>query len=102
MSAVKTAGSRLRNRTGIRGNRRLSLARAVGSTLLATVCGSSAASSQSGYPQRTVSLIVPFAAGGATDALTRILVTGMRSSMDGKVIVENRPGALTQIGIRRR
>lgn len=71
-----------------------------GLALLAAVCGSTAALSQANYPQRTVNLIVPFAAGGATDALTRILATGMKSAMDGKLIVENKPGALTQIGIQ--
>jgi tripartite-type tricarboxylate transporter receptor subunit TctC len=98
MSAIRVAAPQHRNRLG--SDRGRSLAAAAGLMLLAMVCGSTAAFSQSGYPQRTVSLIVPFAAGGATDALTRILVNGMKTAMDGKVIVENRPGALTQIGIQ--
>ena len=77
-----------------------SLAALAALLLLAGVCGPAGARAQDGYPQRTVSLIVPFAAGGATDALTRMLVNGMKSAMDGKVIVENRPGALTQVGIQ--
>jgi tripartite-type tricarboxylate transporter receptor subunit TctC len=100
MSTIQTVARKLRNRFVIRDNTDRSIARSAGLILLATLCGTHAALAQASYPQRTVSLIVPFAAGGATDALTRILVTGMKSAMDGKVIVENKPGALTQIGIQ--
>jgi tripartite-type tricarboxylate transporter receptor subunit TctC len=46
------------------------------------------------YPQlKPVTLIVPFAAGSATDALGRVLADGLSQAMGQKVIVENRAGA---------
>jgi len=45
------------------------------------------------YPTRTVSLIVPFAAGGPTDTLARNLAQHMTKTLKQQVIVENRAGA---------
>ena len=45
------------------------------------------------YPTKPVTLIVPFAAGGPTDIVTRQLAQAMIKSMGGTVIVENKPGA---------
>jgi tripartite-type tricarboxylate transporter receptor subunit TctC len=59
-----------------------------------------AASAQQDFPRRSVTLIVPFAAGGATDSLTRIVADGMRSALENKLVVENRPGAVTQVGVQ--
>lgn len=52
------------------------------------------------YPSRPISLIVPFPAGGATDALTRVVVDKIRPMLNGNLIVENKPGASTQIGVQ--
>ena len=54
------------------------------------------ASAQSGaqsYPAKPVTLIVPFAAGGPTDIVTRQLAQAMAKSIGGTVLVENKPGA---------
>lgn len=45
------------------------------------------------YPARTIHLIVPFSAGGATDVLARILARSMESTLRQSVVVENRVGA---------
>ena len=45
------------------------------------------------YPTRSVSLIVPFTAGGPTDTLARNLAQQMTKVLKQQVIVENRPGA---------
>ncbi len=46
------------------------------------------------YPsQKPVTLIVPFAAGSATDALARVLADGLSQTLGQKVVVENRGGA---------
>jgi tripartite-type tricarboxylate transporter receptor subunit TctC len=53
------------------------------------------------YPSRPVTIIVPFAAGGPTDTLARILHERMSDSLGQPVIVENVPGAAGSIGVGR-
>ncbi len=58
---------------------------------------SGAALSQS-YPSKPIRVIVPSAAGGATDVLTRVIAQKMLDSWGQQVIADNRPGANTMIG----
>lgn len=51
-----------------------------------------------GYPSRPVRLIVPFAAGGAVDAVARTLAARLSEQFSQKVVVENRAGASGNIG----
>jgi tripartite-type tricarboxylate transporter receptor subunit TctC len=51
------------------------------------------AHAQSSYPERSVRLIVPFPAGGATDILARLLAERLSSSWGRSVVVENVSGA---------
>ena len=44
------------------------------------------------YPNRTVSIVVPFAAGSITDSLARVLADKLGNMWKQSVIVENRPG----------
>ncbi|HLH90821.1 MAG TPA: tripartite tricarboxylate transporter substrate-binding protein [Xanthobacteraceae bacterium] len=53
------------------------------------------------YPSRTITLIVPYSAGGPTDTLARILADAMRRSLGQAVIVENVAGAGSTIGVGR-
>jgi tripartite-type tricarboxylate transporter receptor subunit TctC len=48
---------------------------------------------QDSYPSRPIRLIVPFAAGGNTDAIGRVAASYMEQALKVSVIVENRPGA---------
>ncbi len=50
------------------------------------------------FPERPVKLIVPFAPGGGTDMISRLLADGMSQELKQPVIVENKPGAGTTIG----
>jgi tripartite-type tricarboxylate transporter receptor subunit TctC len=50
------------------------------------------------YPQRPISLIVPWAPGGSTDILARIVAEHLRQSLGQPVIIENRTGASGNIG----
>jgi tripartite-type tricarboxylate transporter receptor subunit TctC len=50
------------------------------------------------YPQRPITLIVPFAPGGSTDILARIVAEHLRQSLGQPVVIENRTGASGNIG----
>ena len=50
------------------------------------------------YPERPISLVVPFAAGGSTDILARIVSDHLQPALKQPVIVENRTGASGNIG----
>ena len=51
------------------------------------------------YPNRTVTIIVPFAAGGNTDVKTRLVAKQLATILKQPVIIDNRPGASGNIGI---
>jgi len=53
------------------------------------------------YPNRQIVIIVPFPAGGSTDALARIIAEPMRVALGQPVIVQNVPGAGSTIGVGR-
>jgi tripartite-type tricarboxylate transporter receptor subunit TctC len=53
------------------------------------------------YPTRPITIVAPFAAGGATDVLARILADSMSKSLGQTMIVENVTGAAGSIGVSR-
>ena len=55
-------------------------------------------SAVSKYPARPVRLVVPYAAGGGTDALARFLAQGLERQFGQPFIIENRPGQGTATG----
>jgi tripartite-type tricarboxylate transporter receptor subunit TctC len=58
----------------------------------------SAAPAQEIWPQRQVNVVVPFAAGGSTDLIARILAQHMQTKFGTPFVVENRAGAGGSIG----
>ena len=68
----------------------MSSIRAFGALLFVVFAGSAAAQQ---YPTRNVSMYVPFAAGGPTDTVARVLAQAMGKPMGQTIIVENRPSA---------
>jgi len=53
------------------------------------------------YPSRPITLVVPFAAGGALDVIGRILAQRMRTSLGQTIIIENVAGASGSLGVGR-
>ncbi len=53
------------------------------------------------YPSKPLTMVVPFAAGGPTDTIARIMAEGMRRSLGQTVVVENTTGAAGTIGVGR-
>jgi tripartite-type tricarboxylate transporter receptor subunit TctC len=53
------------------------------------------------YPSRPITMVVPFAAGAATDTIARVMVERMKNSLGQPVIVENVTGAAGTIGAGR-
>ncbi len=59
------------------------------------------ASAQSAYPTRPITLIVPAAAGGPTDTVSRLVAESMSRTLGQTVVVENIGGAGGTIGMAR-
>ena len=62
---------------------------------LATIEAKRAQAPAEDYPQRTVTFLCPFPAGGGTDILTRLLAHELQDKLKRPVVVDNRPGAGT-------
>ena len=56
------------------------------------------ARAQAAYPAQPIRWVVPYPAGGGTDVLARTLAEAMRASLGQQILMDNRPGASTNIG----
>jgi tripartite-type tricarboxylate transporter receptor subunit TctC len=50
------------------------------------------------WPERTITIVVPFPAGGSTDTTARILGKALSVELGQSIVIENRPGAGSNIG----
>jgi tripartite-type tricarboxylate transporter receptor subunit TctC len=67
---------------------------------VATLLGATSVAMAQGWPARPMTMVVPFAAGGSSDVIARILADGLRTQLGQSVIVENVGGA-SLIGVVR-
>src|SRR5260370_41312312 len=51
------------------------------------------------YPERPIRMIVPQAAGSATDTLTRVLASALADELHQQVVVDDRPGGALPLGL---
>ena len=70
------------------------------SVVAAWALGFGAASAQD-YPSGTITIVVPFSAGGPTDTVTRLIAEPMSRTLGQQIIVENVTGAGGTLGARR-
>jgi tripartite-type tricarboxylate transporter receptor subunit TctC len=61
--------------------------------MLAALCGVAAQAQAQTYPARSITMIVPFAAGGPTDVISRIVTSHMAQTLGQSIIIENVVGA---------
>lgn len=64
----------------------------------ALIVGESAPLHAQAYPARAVRIVIPFAPGGGTDNLTRIMAPRLTELLGQQILIDNRPGASGQIG----
>jgi tripartite-type tricarboxylate transporter receptor subunit TctC len=50
------------------------------------------------WPARPVRIVVPFAAGSATDIIARLMADELRAALDQNFVIDNKPGASARIG----
>lgn len=68
---------------------------------LIAICAGGEKGSAQDYPSRPITIVVPFAAGGPTDAIVRVLAEHMKNSLGRPLIIENIGGGSGTIGISR-
>jgi len=73
------------------------IARLACAALAVTTAG--AAFAQAGYPSKPVRMVVPSSAGGGTDIVARIMAPELSKRLGQQVVIDNRPGAGTMIGL---
>ena len=73
----------------------------LGSLIITAAVGFAVTGMAQVYPSRPITIIVPFAAGGPSDTLTRILAERMRASLGQPVVIDNVGGAAGRIGTSR-
>ena len=77
---------------------RIGITTALGSALFLVLGAGVSAQDVGNYPNRPVMMIVPFAPGGASDFVARIIQPGVSQILGQQIVIDNRPGAAGIIG----
>src|SRR5262249_52769365 len=90
------AGSQLRAVSSrlacVHGRPRMSFGRLAVGALLGLWLAAGTAQAADDYPARPIKIVVPYAVGGATDLITRVVAQSLSASLGVSVVVENRTG----------
>ena len=70
-----------------------------GTGLAAGAVLSTASWAQSAWPSKPIRIVVPYTAGGFTDQMARLLQVGLQQRLGQPVVVDNKPGANSIIGV---
>lgn len=73
--------------------------RRVALALLSVAFVQAGGSAAQNYPNKSVRIIIPFAAGGATDVVFRMLTPSLSEQLGQQVLIDNRPGGAATIGM---
>jgi tripartite-type tricarboxylate transporter receptor subunit TctC len=76
------------------------ICRGVVAVLIASVSWLTGQANAETYPTRTIRLIVPYAPGGATDIIGRMIGQRLSEVVGQSVVIDNRPGGSENIGVR--
>lgn len=79
--------------------RRAGLALLAGATLALAPLGAPDARAQSDYPNQPITIIVPFAPGGASDFAARLIQPRLSQILGQQIVIENRDGAAGNVGM---
>ena len=80
-------------------SRKLPVLAAAVAGALALGAAATAAAAQGNYPQRPIRMIVPFAPGGASDFVGRVIQAKLSEELGQQIVVDNRAGAAGNIGV---
>ncbi len=69
-------------------------------TLAALAAAGCSMARAAAWPERPINLVVPFAAGGGTDTVARLIGQKLQAALGGTVVIDNRPGANGLIAAR--
>ncbi|WP_260986225.1 tripartite tricarboxylate transporter substrate binding protein [Bordetella genomosp. 13] len=75
------------------------LMRACGLAFALALAGAGAAHAAQPFPDKPIRVVVPYSPGGGVDIVTRLVTQKMAENLGQPVIVDNRPGAATNIGM---
>lgn len=74
-------------------SKRTAVSIAAALALAGTLTGGASLAQNAGYPNKNITLVLPFAAGSGTDSMTRIISKELGTALGVGIVIENKPGA---------